>query len=251
MALTAFDMSAFDRTNGQNQFTGALDGNGKTMVNDPFITGYAFIRWMKLPTWVTKPFPKMADFIEGNFRSLGGLSDIEMQAEGVTSGFNANEYMVPTGISKGNTEFSISLQEWSGQPVRAMLQYWVSGMRDPETGLATYVSDPLVKDGYRAANHTGELLYVVTRPDAHNVNGNNIEFACYWTNVFPTKIPLTHLNYTQGTRAPQEIDVPFKGNFHMSAAIETYAQNVLKKTMFNYKSLGDWTRDGADALRTS
>jgi hypothetical protein len=161
-----------------------------------------------------------------------------MTTESVSSGFNANEYHIAGGIQKANTDFTIKFQEYSGSPVRAMFQYWVSGMRDPETGLATYVA--ATGGNYGAKHHTGELLYIVTRPDAHNANGNNIEFAAYYTSVMPTKIALNHLNYSIGDRTAVEIDMPFKGNLHMSPRVDALAETMLKATTFGYKALGDW-----------
>lgn len=247
MGLTGFSMDGYGVPNTNNEFTGMLGGNGRDMVNDPFIKGYAFIRWTKLPKWVTDAYKQAAEFMEANFMEFSGLSDMEMSTETVPSGFNANEYHVAGGMQKQNTDFSLKFTEWSGSPVRAMFQYWVSGIRDPETGLATYVA---VNDGkYGAQHHTGEMLYVVTRPDAHNVGGNNIEFACYYTNVMPTRIPLSHLTYSQGDRGKVELDIPFKANFHMSPKIDAFATKVLGETMFKYKSLGDYERIGTSLTR--
>ena len=73
-------------------------------------------------------------------------------------------------------------------------------------------------------------LYIVTRPDANNVSMKNIEFAAYYTNVFPTRIPLGHLNYEMGSHDIQKIEIPFRGNLHISAQVDEYAKTLLETT---------------------
>jgi hypothetical protein len=229
----------FNEYESPSSFLGALDLAGKDMTNDPMIKGYAYFRWLKLPSWVLKKFPKAMEFTEANMQGFDGISDIDLTTEAVTSGFAAQEYQVAAGVTKGNTEFQIKFQEFSGSPVRSLFQYWASGIRDPETGLATYVN---VNDGqYGARHHTGELLYIQTRPDAHNVDNDNIEFAAIYTSVFPTKIALAQHNYSKGDHGQVEIDIPFKGNFHTSQAVEDLAKKVLKSTMFGFRAMGDYT----------
>jgi hypothetical protein len=245
MALTGFNIDDQSITD----FTGMLDGGNAASPNDPFITGYAFVRFTHVPPWVDAQFGggKVKKFLESNFKGLSGLNDMDMDSDGVTTGFNANMFDVAKGIQKGNNEFTLKFQEYSGSPVRSIFQYWVSGIRDPETGIATYVANsPGGK--YGAVHHTADMLYIVTRPDAHNIEGNNIEFAGFWTNVMPKKIPLQHLNYTQGQRDAVEIDIPFTGNFHMSASVDAFAKKILESSRFNFRALGDFKRAGRSAM---
>ena len=68
------------------------------------------------------------------------------------------------------------------------------------------------------------------RPDVNNYERKNIEFACYFTNVFPKKIPLSHLEYTQGTRDQVTIEMPFSGTMHISSKVDDYARELLKQS---------------------
>jgi len=221
----------------KNFFTGSLDL--QTLDFDPLVTGYAFIKWVTLPSWVTKVYPQFAALTEKNFKEFGGLSDIELQTFGVTHGFNANEFHVAGGIQKQNTEFTLKHQEFSGSPMKNMYQYWISGIRDPETGIATY---PKIHGmDYATANHTGELIYIVTRPDANNVDKNNIEFAAYYTAVMPKAIRLSHFNHTIGTHDQVEYDQSFSGDFHMSAKVDEFAKKVLKeRVQFGFAEMGEF-----------
>lgn len=228
MIRPSTEIKVYDSNLAKNQsfFTGGL--NLQELNFDPLVTGYAFIIWTKLPQWIEQEFPGFKSMTQKNFKSFDGISDMELQTQAYSYGFNSNEYNVAAGISKNNTEFTLKHQEYSGSPIKNMYQYWISSISDPETGIATY---PVKYNmDYAMKNHTGELMYIVTRPDVNNVNKKNIEFAAYYTNVFPTKIPLGHLNYSQGDRNLVEIDITFKGNMHISAKVDRYAKVLLNST---------------------
>lgn len=209
--------------------------NLKQLNFDPLITGYAVIIWDKVPSWVEKDYPGFRQFTQKNFKSLTGISDFELQTQAIQYGFGNNEYNVAGGITKSNTEFTLKHQEFSGSPVKNMYQHWVTNIADPETDIATYAR--LYGMDYAAKNHTGSLMYIVTRPDVNNVDKNNIEFAAYWTNVLPTKVPLSHFEYNQGDRNTVEIEIPFKGNMHISAAVDNYAKELLRSS-YSYVTEG-------------
>jgi hypothetical protein len=254
--------------NNANFFTGGLDFN--TLENyDPIVTGYAFIIWLSIPSWVDSATNgAFKHFTERNFKSFEGLSDIELQTQAYQYGFNNNEYNVPAGITKNNTEFTLKHQEYSGSPVKNMYQVWVSGIADPETGIATYPR--LYNCDYSMKNHTGTLLYIMTRPDANNVSEgiNNIEFAALYTNAFPTKIPLGNLNYSNGEHNLIETDIAFKGNMHIGPKVDELAKEKLKEAysfvtegMFEYGvkpsaekletfNFGDITTLGNQSIKT-
>lgn len=195
---------------------------------DPLITGYAFIIWTKLPSWVTQEFPHFAQMTQKNFKSFSGIDDMTINTATMNHSFNNQEYKVNAAIEKGNSNFSITHQEFSGSPIKNMYSLWVSGISDPATGIATYPE--IYGMEYAAKNHTGELLYVVTRPDATNVDRANIEFAAYYTNVFPTKLPISHFNFDEGTHDAPTITEEFVGNMNISPNVDNFAREKLKET---------------------
>jgi hypothetical protein len=217
-------------------FNGAL--NTLELEFDPLIQGYAFFKWTVLPTWMQTAFPNFGPITEKNFRSFSGISDIELETSAISHGFNSNEYNYATGTKKNNTEFSIKHQEFSGSPIRNMYQYWITGIRDPETGIATYPRVYGIE--YSAKNHTGEIIYIATRPDANNVDMHNIEFACYYTAVMPTKILLGHFNYDPGSHDGVEYEQSFKGVFHMSEKVDEFAKDVLAAKTYGILELGQF-----------
>jgi len=195
---------------------------------DPLITGYAFILWTKVPTWLSQLYPGFKEMTQKNFKSFSGLDDMTLNTATMNHGFNGQEYKVNAAIEKGNSAFTLTHQEFSGSPIKNMYQAWVSGISDPATGIATYPQ--MFNIEYAAKNHTGELLYIVTRPDANNVSHKNIEFAGYYTDVMPTKLPLSHLNYDDGTHDAPTISEDFTGNLNISSNVDNYAAELLKTT---------------------
>jgi hypothetical protein len=150
---------------------------------------------------------------------------MQMETKGVTAGFTQNELSFASGGVQKSEGFTLRYQEKSGAPETKVYNGWVSGIRDPKTGIATYPK----KSGlaYHSDNHTGILLYVVTRPDADNFgkgpDQTNIEFAALWTNVMPTKILLNHYNFEAGSHDTAESEQEFKGYLNIGAAVERFA----------------------------
>lgn len=222
-AINAFN---YDKSSAGNFFTGAM--NMETLPFDPLVTGYAIIKWVTIPKWVETIAPGFKELTEKNFKSFDGISDMELQTAAYAHTYNGNEYNYATSITKNNTEFTLKHQEFSGNPIKNGYQAWVTGIRDPRTDVATY---PKIFDcDYAAANHTGKLLYIVLRPDVDNIDRKNIEFAAYFTNVFPTKVPLSHFNYSQNDHNSPEIDITFKATMHISPKIDEFAQKTLKNS---------------------
>lgn len=206
-----------------NWFTGHM--NTQELNFDPLVTGYAFIIWTKLPSWVSSTYKDFAAMTQKNFKAFEGISDIELQTGQYTHTFNGTPYEYALSIQKSNSNFSITHQEFSGSPIKNMYQFWVTGIRDPETDIALYPR--AFGCEYGAKNHTGELLYVVTRPDANNVEKHNIEFAAYYTAVMPLKVPLAHLGYNDGDHNSPEININFVGDFHIGPEVDDFASDVL------------------------
>lgn len=230
--------------------------NFKQLDIDPLLTGYAVIIWDKVPSWVEAEYKGFRAMTQKNFLGLTGIEDMQIETEEYNYGFNNNAYNFVKGITKNNTEFTLRHQEYSGSPIKNMYQHWVTNIMDPETGISPYGKKYGLE--YSAKNHTGSLLYIVLRPDVNNTENNNIEFACYWTNVFPKKLPLGHFEYSQGTRDKVEIEMPFSGTMHISAAVDNYAKTKLKESysyvtagMFDPTSLTQGAKDLAAADATA
>lgn len=201
---------------------------------DPIVTGYAFIYWVDLPDWFKedadlKYFKQLS---EKNFRSFQGINSIELNTSQLQTGFAGHEINVVTGVSRQNTEFQIGHKEFSGSPMTKMYQKWISMIRDPRTGVALYPK--LYNVEYGARNHSGQLLYIMTRPDATNAGKNVVEYACFYSNVVPTNVPLDSLyNFEIGSQDSPQIEITFKGFPEMGPNVNAYAEKILKEKIMS------------------
>ena len=209
---------------------------------DPYITGYSYIYWTALPKFLTSGSPLVdktwavdwKTLTQSNFKSFDGISDIQLDAEELTAGMNGRTMAIPSNSKFESTSYTMKFQEMTGSRLRELAHLWVTGIRDPETGFASYHGNTSLP--YSMANHTAELLYMVTDP-----GGQKIEFACYLTNLMPTKVPMSHLNYSSGEHSLAEFDIEFRGNYHQSVAINALAVKVItsfgvKQTHLDYGS---------------
>ncbi|BDH16445.1 MAG: hypothetical protein [Bacteriophage sp.] len=220
-----------------NFFEGFLQTGSNSF--DPYVSGYAFIFWLKVPFWVEQNYPQFSAFSQKNFKSFQGHNNIELETEGAKMGFTQNETHYTKGIGAKPAEFTLKYQEHSGAAMTPAYNSWVSGIRDPRTGIATYPKNYNVQ--YHSKFHTGTLLYVVTRPDADNVSMNNIEFASMWTHVQPKRINIEHYNYDQGTHDMFDLDQPFSGYFNMGPEIEKLAKAKMNsESLYGFRSEGDY-----------
>ena len=229
------DINVFNANTAMNNsfYNGTL--NFQQLEYDPLVTGYAVIIWEGVPVWLSKVYPGFTAFTQKNFIALSGIEDFQIETQEYQYGFNNNSYNTAVGITKNNTEFTLTHKEFSGSPVKNMYQYWTTSIFDPETGISPYGRREKLE--FASKNHTGSLMYIVLRPDVNNVDANNIEFAAYFTNVFPKKTPLSHLEFQQGTRDHVQIEIPFSGVMHLSAQVDDYAKELLKKS-YSYTTMG-------------
>lgn len=225
------DLSSLSGTN-NTVFTGVDD-----LVNlnfDPYVNGYAFIYWVSLPSWFEKDqdLKKFKQMTQKNFKSFQGISDIQLNTVQLQTGFAGHNFDVVGDVNRDNTDFTISHKEYSGGIMRKMYQKWITMMRDPRTGTALYPK--LYGVDYGAKNHTGQLLYIVTRPDVTNSGKHNVEFAIFYSNVFPTNVPLgTLYPFELGQQDSPSVDIQFKGFPEIGPDVEDWAQKILNEKIMS------------------
>jgi hypothetical protein len=233
-----------------NLFIGSwLTTNKYLETFDAFITGYGFIIWTLLPKIFDKDeAPAFKLLTERNFKGFSGNSDYEVQTAEMQAGFSNNVFTVATSTTKGNTDFTLKHYEFTGSPMRELYQKWVFGICDPYTGLANYGGKLQTNEipKWSNKNHTGELMYVVTDPSgaAGSDIPSGIEYAGYYTAVFPTKVPRTHLDYNSGDHQVAELEIPYKGILNESAEVNRVAAELFK----NYQITASYADWGANLL---
>lgn len=207
--------------------------NSIEQYTDPLVTGYAFIKFMRPVAWVNQEYPGFFSFLEKDFKSFSGVPDSDITTQGETMGFTANETLFVTGIAKGQG-FTMTHNEYSGSPVASGYELWISGVRDPNTNIATYPAK--YRLDYTARNHTAQLIYMVTRPDADNTSADIIEHAAFVSNVMPLSIKNVHFSYTSGTQEVHVLEQNFTGDFYKSRKVLEAAKGILRSNAI-YKTV--------------
>ena len=212
-----------------NFFTGSMTTGTNSF--DPYVSGYAFIYWLKVPSWVPNGdvFKQLS---QKNFKSFQGLQNQDLETEGAKMGFSVNETHYTKSLGAKPSEFTLKYQEHSGSPLTSPYDAWVSGIRDPKTNIATYPA--LSGLPYHSSNHTGTLLYIVTRPDANNFSGNNIEKSFLWTHVQPKRINMEHYNFEQGSHDMFDLDQPFSGVLNYGQAVDEFAAGYVASRTYAF-----------------
>jgi hypothetical protein len=211
-------------------YTGAF--NTRTQPMDPLITGYSFIKWIKIPSWVEKKYGYFTTLTEKNLKSFNGNDDVEISTVSASLGFTGNESQFAGAIGSKGSGFTMSHIEYANSPVSDAYDFWVSSVRDPHSGIATYPS--LSGEDYCARNHTGELLYVVLKPSVARAGDEaraiykDIESATYYTNVMPLKISRSHWNFTAGSQDAVNLDVNFTADRWFGGGVLEYAASVIE-----------------------
>lgn len=167
-------------------------GTSPYIVADPYISGYHFIRWLKLPDQLPnfikdgdgenmsgiKTLDQIANFLESSCQSVtppgGTLNKTEF------TGLGGIKWSVPTNIDYTNS-VTIKFVEFTHVPILNIFHGWVRMIRDYKTGVShlnKHDSD------YTKSAYTGSLIYWTTKPD-----GVTVEYSAAYTGMFPTKDP--------------------------------------------------------------
>ncbi len=182
--------SAFINT-AQNQLSRRWGGHS-TGVADPYITGYHFIWFDKLPNGLMLEIGKgdrVTDSIDkGDVQKILAATCTGVTPPGGTlnkiefTGLGGVKWAVPGNLDYGNS-VSVKFTEMQGLPITTFMHKWVKSIRDYRTG-ATETLDDQAGVGYSKAQYSSLLYYWTTAPDAKTIE----YFACY-DGVYPTKDP--------------------------------------------------------------
>ena len=213
------DMSRYMVTNDgdYSKFSYFLTGVDVTSQNldqmNPFIRGYARLFMYKKPYFMEKAFPDLTNrfksYIETGFRSVNGIGDIQVDFTTFEGGYTGQKFETVQIATDQTDTITIGLYEMSGSPCTEFLTTWITGVRDPRTGIAHYhgnvmgpLDDATEKIKYGEKNHTAEFVYLVTDP-----TGKFIEYACLLAHCFPEKVDRDQYNYDTNSHDATEIEV--------------------------------------------
>lgn len=215
-------------------FLGGLNVTRDSLLQyDPLKTGFGRIFMIRKPIFVDNKIPeklkKFKHVLEYANTGVSGNNNIQVQFNQINGGYTNKQIEIPNIATDDSNELTIKTYEFSGSLMREVVQYWINGVMDLQSGLSTYYWDGTKDDpNYRLpicqANQTAEFIYVVT-----NQSGKDVEFACLYANCFPKEIKLDHFNYDAGQHDVVPMEISFTATRYMSPQINEKAKQLLVK----------------------
>lgn len=196
-------------------------------------TGYGRIFLLKMPAFVefllpdeTRKFKHMLEF--GNV-GISGIQGYTADFQSITAGYVGNQVEIPVNVKDDTTSVTIKVYETQGSLIRTYIDFWLTGTVDPYTGLSHYHGARDVEANSSSyvlsqANHTMEALYVATDP-----TGEEPEYVCLLTNMFPRSSDHSHFEYEPGSHDLVQLSLEFTTTKYMSAQINYIGVVALKK----------------------
>ena len=234
-----------------NNFAYFLSGIDVTQQNldmmTPYVPGISRLFMHRTPLFMEKGFPEMTanfkSYIETGYKSVQGIGDLSADFIDIEGGWAAQKFSNISLVRDDTDEITVELYEQTGSPVREFIETWMTGVRDPRSGVAHYhgmLADPnaVANNGatdqveYSEKNHTCEFIYIDLDPTARF-----IEYACMFAHCFPTKVPKSHLNYSSGNRGEVLMDVSFKVTKYEGRYINDIAAWYLAQDKLTYNYL--------------
>lgn len=197
----------------QNRMTRKFGGT-TFGVADPYVTGYHFIWFDKLPSKLTEYTGKGISGLSSlpNIQQILSASCLSVTPPGGTlnkiefTGLGGLKWSVPGSIDYG-TGVSLKFVEFNKTPILDILHGWVKMIRDYRTGV-TDLEDGDQGAGYTSSTYASILYYWTTAPD-----GKTVEYYACYDGVFPTKDPQDLFSSDVETVGRLDIDLEFNVDY--------------------------------------
>jgi len=184
-------------------------------VADPYVTGYHFIWFDKLPGGLASYVANTGNSgisTDGEMKNILAASCLSVTPPGGTlnkieyTGLGGIKWAVPGNVDYGNS-VSVKFLEFNKTPILDIFHGWVKMIRDYRTG-TTDLIDGDDGQGYTKKTYAGLLYYWTTAPDAKTVEF----FACY-DGVFPAKDPQDLFTSDVETVGRLDIEIEFNVDY--------------------------------------
>ena len=174
---------------GQNIATRRFGGT-KVGVADPYVSGFHYVWFDKIPDKLAQYVAQGKSKIDGNaeIQKILAATCLSVTPPGGTlnkvefTGLGGIKWAVPGNIDYGNT-VSVKFFEFNKTPLLDILHYWVKMIRDYRTGISI-LEDGEDGTGYSKSTYACIMYYWTTAPD-----GRSIEYYACYDGVFPAKDP--------------------------------------------------------------
>jgi hypothetical protein len=198
---------------GRNILTRKFGGTTQG-VADPYVTGYHFIWFDKIPAG-------LAAYAGSGISGISTTSDIQnvlaasclsVTPPGGTlnkieyTGLGGVKWAVPGNIDYGNT-VSVKFLEFNKTPILDIMHGWVKMIRDYRTGV-TDLEDNADGSGYSKSTYSGLMYYWTTAPDAKTV-----EYYAAYDGVFPAKDPQDLFTSDVETVGRLDLEIEFNADY--------------------------------------
>lgn len=211
-----------------SMFVGGLDAKHDALEQfKPLKTGFARIFMIKQPAFLNvfddyrKKMKIFKHILEYGNVGVQGNNNVTMNFNQYNGGYTNRQLDMPNIAIDDTNELTISVYEYTGSPIREIIQLWMNGVSDLRSGHAHYYGANLP---VCPANHTAEFVYATTDP-----TGLNVEYAAYFTNCFPKEIRFDHFNYEAGNHDVVKLDLIFTCSRHVSPAVNVLANRLVQK----------------------
>jgi len=198
---------------GQNILTRKFGGT-TVGVADPYVTGYHFVWFDRLP-------PKLADYVKngnsgisdnGQIKNVLAASCLSVTPPGGTlakieyTGLGGIKWSVPGNIDYGNT-VTVKFLEFNKTPILDIMHGWVKLIRDYRTGI-TDLKDDEQGEGYTKKEYAALMYYWTTAPDAQTV-----EYYAAYDGMFPAKDPQDLFTSDVETVGRLDVEIEFNVDY--------------------------------------
>lgn len=249
-------------TKDYNDFSYFISGIDVTEQNldqlTPYVPGISRLFMHRTPLFMDVAFPQLTrnfkSYVETGYRSVEGIEDLSADFISIDGGFANQSFENISKVTDSSNQLSFELWEQTGSPVREFIELWMTGVRDPRSGVAHYhgyvgvpssggdsnIVSSAANAGrsvgtyvpYGEKNHTAEFMYYALDPTAHY-----IEYAALFAHCFPRSIQKSHLNYTSGSRDGVSMNLQFAATKYESRYINDLAVYYLLKDQLEYNYL--------------
>jgi hypothetical protein len=192
------------------------------------MTGYGFFFWTKSPPMFDKGNPDLwrafKNYTEKGATTFDGFGSMTLDTTEITGGLNGKPIVLPVISKEDQNTFSMQIWEPKGSLGRSTMEWWISGISDPETTFRHYHG--LIASGAlesKPGNHTAECVYIQT-----DETGYGIESAYFFANVFPTSIDKSDSNLSSGDHVYVQLTLEFSCRRYQSQYINEVAKEIIK-----------------------
>jgi hypothetical protein len=192
-------------------------GGTNVGVADPYVTGYHFIYFDKLPsqlvTWLNSYGGLSGSGMDDTtVKNVLAASCLSVTPPGGTlnkveyTGLGGVKWAVPGNIDYGNT-VSVKFFEFSKTPILDIIHGWVKMIRDYRTG-ASDLEDTTTGAGYTKSTYAALMYYWTTAPD-----GKTVEYYACYDGVFPAKDPQDLFTSDVETVGRLDVEIEFNVDY--------------------------------------